>query len=44
MTGQALDLDRVSKIYGAGGAKPVRAVDRLDMDVRAGEIVALLGS
>lgn len=40
----ALSLDRVSKIYGAGGAKPVHAVRRMDMEIDAGEIVALLGS
>lgn len=40
----ALVLDRVSKIYGAGGRKPVRAVADLSMTIDEGEIVALLGS
>jgi multiple sugar transport system ATP-binding protein len=44
MTAPALELDAVSKIYGVGGAKPIRAVDRVSMTVREGEIVALLGS
>lgn len=40
----ALVLDRVSKAYGAGGRKPVRAVAELSMTIAEGEIVALLGS
>jgi multiple sugar transport system ATP-binding protein len=42
VSGAALTLERVSKVY--PGAKPVQAVRALDMAVRAGEIVALLGA
>ncbi|SEA54995.1 ABC transporter ATP-binding protein [Rubrimonas cliftonensis] len=44
MSAPALELDRVSKIYGAKAARPVRAVDAVSMSVAKGEIVALLGS
>lgn len=39
-----LTLDKVSKVYGAGGRNPNRAVDDVNMAVRHGEIVGLLGS
>ena len=39
-----LVLSRVDKIYGARGKKQVHAVQALDLTVKAGEIVALLGS
>ena len=40
----ALSLSGVDKIYAANSRKPVHAVQALDLDVRKGEIVALLGS
>ncbi|MEO0829631.1 MAG: ABC transporter ATP-binding protein, partial [Pseudomonadota bacterium] len=43
MTGQSLHLDRVNKIYGTGPGA-VHAVRDFDLEVGAGEIVALLGS
>jgi multiple sugar transport system ATP-binding protein len=39
-----LELDRVSKVYNEGGASPVVAVRDVDLAVKDGEIVALLGS
>lgn len=39
-----LVLSGVDKIYGARGKKPVHAVQKLDLTVTDGEIVALLGS
>jgi multiple sugar transport system ATP-binding protein len=44
MSTPALELEAVSKIYGSGLPKPIRAVDRVSMRVAEGEIVALLGS
>jgi multiple sugar transport system ATP-binding protein len=44
MNEAALALERVDKVYGAGAAHPVRAVQALTMHVAKGEIVALLGS
>jgi multiple sugar transport system ATP-binding protein len=44
MTGTALALKTVDKIYARRGKSPVHAVKSLDMQVRQGEIVALLGS
>ncbi len=43
MTAPVLTLEAVDKIFGSG-AKAVHAVRSLDMEVQAGEIVALLGS
>jgi multiple sugar transport system ATP-binding protein len=40
----ALSLDNVDKIYERRGKPPVHAVRSLNMEVRNGEIVALLGS
>ena len=40
----ALSIDGVDKIYQRRGKPPVRAVNKLDMAVDKGEIVALLGS
>lgn len=40
----ALSLAGVDKIYASTARKPVHAVQALDLDVRRGEIVALLGS
>jgi multiple sugar transport system ATP-binding protein len=40
----SLTLDAISKIYGAGSRQPIKAVDRVSLDVRDGEIVGLLGS
>ncbi len=40
----ALSLAGVDKIYALNSRKPVHAVQALDLDVRKGEIVALLGS
>ena len=40
----SLTLENVSKIYGAGAKQPLKAVDRVSLDVRDGEIVGLLGS
>ena len=37
---RALDA---SKLYSDAGAEPVRALDRVSLDVRAGEMVALVG-
>ena len=39
-----LTLERVSKIYQARRQAPVLAVDAVDMAIRDGEIVGLLGS
>ena len=39
-----LVISGVNKIYGARGKKPVHAVKALDLTVKSGEIVALLGS
>lgn len=39
-----LELRRIDKVYGSRGKQPVHAVRALDMDVRKGEIIALLGS
>jgi multiple sugar transport system ATP-binding protein len=44
MSETTLSLAGVDKIYGAGTKKPVHAVKAFDLDVRKGEIVALLGS
>ncbi|MGE0433010.1 MAG: ABC transporter ATP-binding protein [Planctomycetota bacterium] len=38
-----LRFDRVSRIYGSGDAT-VRALDAIDLDIRAGEFVALMGA
>ena len=43
MTGIALSLDKVDKVYGSAGFG-VHAVKAVSLDVRRGEIVALLGS
>jgi multiple sugar transport system ATP-binding protein len=43
MTGM-LELRGIDKIYGSRGKPAVHAVRALDMDVRKGEIIALLGS
>ncbi|MHB1302104.1 MAG: ABC transporter ATP-binding protein [Acidiphilium sp.] len=40
----SLQLASVNKIYGEGGRHPVHAVRTMDLDVRDGEIIALLGS
>jgi multiple sugar transport system ATP-binding protein len=40
----ALSLSGVDKIYAPTAKKPVHAVKALDLDVRKGEIIALLGS
>jgi multiple sugar transport system ATP-binding protein len=39
-----LVLDSVSKTYRPRGKEPVQAVKRVGLDVKDGEIVALLGS
>ena len=44
MSDATLSLERVSKVYNPGSAQAVQAVIDLDMQVTAGEIVALLGS
>jgi len=44
MSDIALSIKSVDKIYEGRGKGPVHAVKNLDMDVRRGEIVALLGS
>ena len=44
MNDAALSLSRVDKIYAPTAKKPVHAVKALDLDVRKGEIIALLGS
>jgi multiple sugar transport system ATP-binding protein len=44
MSETALSVKSVDKIYAGRGKGPVHAVKNLDMDVRRGEIVALLGS
>ena len=44
MSEATLSLEGVSKVYNPGSAQAVRAVIDLDMQVTAGEIVALLGS
>ena len=44
MSGVALALNRVDKIYQRRGKPPVHAVKDLCMDIDRGEIVALLGS
>jgi multiple sugar transport system ATP-binding protein len=44
MTETALALSQVNKLYHRRGKEPVHAVRALDMDVKQGEIVALLGS
>ena len=40
----ALSLAGVDKIYASTAKKPVHAVQALNLDVRKGEIIALLGS
>ncbi|MDE3176923.1 MAG: ABC transporter ATP-binding protein [Pseudomonadota bacterium] len=44
MSDVALSLAHVDKIYAPTSKKPVHAVQALDLDVRKGEIIALLGS
>lgn len=44
MSGAALALEGLDKVYNTGSARPVQAVRGLDMRVDQGEIVALLGS
>ncbi len=44
MNDVALSLAGVDKIYAPTAKKPVHAVKALDLDVRNGEIIALLGS
>ncbi len=44
MSDVALSLAHVDKIYAPTAKKPVHAVKALDLDVRKGEIIALLGS
>ena len=44
MSEATLSLEGVSKVYNPGSAQAVQAVIDLDMQVTAGEIVALLGS
>ncbi|RFA17175.1 ABC transporter ATP-binding protein [Subtercola boreus] len=48
MTGESLEAETVLELAGVsrsfGGAVPVRAVDDVSLTVRAGEIVALVGS
>jgi multiple sugar transport system ATP-binding protein len=39
-----LELRHIDKVYKGRGKQPVHAVRALDMDVRKGEIIALLGS
>jgi len=40
----AIHLDHVSKVFGKpGSAEAYRAVDGLDLDVRPGQMLALLG-
>ena len=39
----AIRLEQVSKAFGKRGAKPFVAVDRLDLDVAQGQMLALLG-
>jgi NitT/TauT family transport system ATP-binding protein len=39
----AIRLEQVSKVFGKRGAKPFVAVDRLDLDVAQGQMLALLG-
>ncbi|MGI6375589.1 MAG: ABC transporter ATP-binding protein [Anaerolineae bacterium] len=41
VSGSILTTERLTKIYGA--AVPVRALDEVDLDVRAGEMVAVMG-
>jgi NitT/TauT family transport system ATP-binding protein len=42
--GAAIHLERVSKVFGKAGSEAAyRAVDGLDLDVRSGEMLALLG-
>jgi multiple sugar transport system ATP-binding protein len=40
----SLMLESVNKIYGEGSRHPVHAVRTMDLDVKDGEIIALLGS
>lgn len=40
----SLNLESVSKIYGEGSRHPVHAVRTMDLEVKDGEIIALLGS
>ena len=44
MSGAALALEGIDKVYNPGSARPVQAVRGLNMRVDQGEIVALLGS
>lgn len=44
MSDPVLKLDNVDKIYNPGRANAVRAVKAFDMEVKSGEIIALLGS
>jgi len=44
MSDKALSLQGVDKIYAATGKHPVHAVKALNLEVRKGEIIALLGS
>src|SRR5580704_198937 len=44
MTMGTLELRGIDKVYRSRGKHPVHAVRALDMDVRKGEIIALLGS
>lgn len=39
-----LTLDAVTKVYAENSSHPIRAVDRVSLEVRDGEIVGLLGS
>jgi putative ABC transport system ATP-binding protein len=38
-----LELDRVSKIYEAVGAEPIRALDRVSFSAESGEWIAIMG-
>lgn len=39
----AIRFEHVSKVFGSGSAGAYRAVDKLDLDIREGELVAVLG-
>ena len=41
MSGNAIDLTRVTKIF--GGTKPVRALDNVDLSIAKGQFAAIVG-
>ena len=41
--GAAIGIEGVSKVFGADGPKPFRALENIDMAIRPGEFVSIVG-